>query len=137
MVATMRLITMHSKVISYSSFSVMRAVILLLAGASLAATASAMSLRELRALEKSNKQGIHYANYYLVGVMEGVLEAHAHGLRNGGKPTICLNDRRLEPRMAKSLYDTELKRNADLYEADMPVQLVMVNALATVYHCPD
>ncbi len=137
MVATLRLFTMHSKVFSSSSFSVIRACVLLLAGASLAANASAMSLRELRALEKSNKQGIHYANYYLVGVMEGVLEAHAHGVRNGAKPTICLNDRRLEPHMAKSLYDTELKRNADLYEADMPVQLVLVNALATVYACSD
>jgi len=95
-----------------------------------------MSLRELRTLEKSDKkQGIHYVNYYLVGAMEGALEAHAHGVRNGATPTICLNGRRLEPRMAKGLYDTELKRNADVYEADMPVQLVMVNALATVYPC--
>jgi len=94
-----------------------------------------MSLRELRTLEKTNKQGIHYVNYYLVGVMEGALEAHAHGVRNGATPTICLNGRRLEPRMAKGLYDTELKRNADIYEADMPVQLVMVNALTTVYPC--
>lgn len=127
---------MHPKLLP-SSFRVIRAAVLVLAGASLAATASAMSLRELRALEKSNKQGIHYANYYLVGVMEGALEAHAHGVRNGAKPTICLNGRRLEPHMAKSLYDTERKRSADLYEADMPVQLVMVNALATVYGCPD
>jgi hypothetical protein len=37
--------------------------------------------------------------------------------------------------MAKNLYITELKRNADLYEADMPVQLVVVNALGTVYPC--
>ena len=58
-------------------------------------------------------------------------------MRNGAKPTICLNGRRLEPRMAKSLYDTERKRSEDLYEADMPVQLVMVNALATVYACSD
>ena len=94
-------------------------------------------MRELRALEKSSKQGIHYANYYLVGVMEGALEAHAHGVRNGAKPTICLNGRRLEPHMAKSLYDAEIKRNADTYEADMPVQLVMLNALTTVYACSD
>jgi hypothetical protein len=128
---------MHSKVFSSSSFSVIRACVLLLAGASLAATASAMSLRELRTLEKSGKQGIHYANYYLVGVMEGVLEAHAHGVRNGARPTICLNGRRLEPRMAKSLFDTELKRSEGLYEVDMPAQLVMVNALSTVYACSD
>jgi len=136
MVATLRLFTMHSKFFSSSSF-IIRAAVLVLAGASLAATASAMSLRELRALEKSSKQGIHYANYYLVGVMEGALEAHAHGARNGAKPTICLNGRRLEPHMAKSLYDSELKRSEGLYEADMPVQLVMVNALATVYACPE
>ena len=126
---------MHSK-ISLSSPFIVRAA-MLLASASLAATASAMSLRELRALEKLNKQGIHYANYYLVGVMEGVLEAHAHGVRNGATPTICLNGRRLEPHMAKSLFDTERKRSQELYEADMPAQLVMANALATVYACAD
>jgi len=136
MAATLRLFTMHSKFFT-SSTSFIRAVVLVLAGASLAATASAMSLRELRALEKSSKQGIHYANYYLVGVMEGALEAHAQDVRSGAKPTICLNGRRLEPHMAKSLYDTELKRSEGMYEADMPVQLVMVNALATVYACPD
>jgi hypothetical protein len=138
MLAILRLVTMRSKLFSsFSSFHIIRAAVLVLAGASLVATASAMSLRELRALEKSNKQGIHYAKYYLVGVMEGALEAHAHGVRNGAKPSICLNSRRLEPHMAKSLYDTERKRNEDLYEADMPVQLVMANALATVYACLD
>ena len=127
---------MHFKFFSSSSF-VIRAAALVLAVASLADTASAMSLRELRALEKSGKQGIPYANYYLVGVMEGLLEAHAHGVRNGAKPIICLNGRRLEPHMAKSLFDTELKRSDGTYEADMPVQLVLVNALATVYACAD
>ena len=112
-----------------------RAALLMLVGASLAATASAMSLRELRALEKSDKQGTQYGNYYLVGVMEGALEAHAHGVRNGATPTICLNGRRLEPRMARSLFDTEVKRSDGLYEADMPVQLVMISALVTVYPC--
>jgi len=136
MVATLRLFTMHSKFFS-SSVLAIRAAVLVLAGASLTITASAMSLRELRALEKSSKQGIHYSNYYLVGVMEGALEAHAHGVRNGAKPTICLNGRRLEPHMAKSLYDTERKRSEGLYEADMPVQLVMANALATVYACSE
>lgn len=136
MAATLRLFTMHSKFFFSSPF-IVRAVVLVLAGASLATTASAMSLRELRALEKSDKQGMHYANYYLVGVMEGALEAHAHGVRNGAKPSICLDGRRLQPHMAKSLYDTELKRSEGLYEADMPVQLVMTNALATVYACSD
>jgi hypothetical protein len=37
--------------------------------------------------------------------------------------------------MAEGLYQTELKRNSDLYEADMPVPLVMGNALVTVYPC--
>ena len=134
MVANLRLFTMPSKIFTSTHA---RIVVLTMAGASLMATASAMSLRELRALEKTSKQGPHYANYYLVGVMEGALEAHAHGVRNGAKPSICLNGRRLEPHMAKSLYDTERKRNEDLYEADMPVLLVMVNALATVYACSD
>jgi len=94
-----------------------------------------MSLRELRSLAKSGKQGADYVNYYLVGVMEGVLEGQAQAVRQGATPTICLNGRRLEPFMAKSIYDTELKRNAEVYEADMQVQLVMANALATVYPC--
>lgn len=119
----------------YLSTRTARAALLVLTSLSVASAVSAMSLRELRALGKSGKQGIFYANYYLVGVMEGALEAQAQAVRNGATPTICLNDRRLEPRMAKGLYDTELKRNADVYEADMPVQLVMVNALTTVYPC--
>jgi hypothetical protein len=97
--------------------------------------AAAMSLRELRALEKTDKQGENYANYYLVGVMEGVLEAHAQAVRRGAQAAICLNSRRLQPRMAREIFDAELKRNADVYEADMSVQLVMANALATVYPC--
>jgi hypothetical protein len=97
---------------------------------------SAMTIRELRALEKSEKkQGENYVRYFLVGAMEGVLESHAQGVRNGAKPTICLNSRRLEPRMAQALYDTELQRNEGVYEADMPVPLVMFNALGTVYPC--
>jgi hypothetical protein len=95
-----------------------------------------MSIRELRTLEKSDKkQGELYVRYYLVGAMEGALEAHAHGVRNGAKPAICVNGRRLEPRMAKDLFDTELKRNDGVYEADMPAQLVMVNALVAAYGC--
>lgn len=100
-----------------------------------ASAAHAMTIREMRALEKTEKQGSTYTDYYLVGVMEGALEAHTHAVRAGATASICLNDRRLEPSMAKNLYTTELKRNADLYEADMPVQLVVVNALGTVYPC--
>ena len=115
---------------------VLRAAALSVFAALIPTAASAMSIRELRALEVSEKkQGEAYVNYYLVGVMEGALEAHAQGVRNGAKPQICLNGRKLEPRMAKGLYDTELQRNAGVYEADMPVQLVMVNALGTVYLC--
>ncbi|MDH4449101.1 MAG: hypothetical protein QE265_00735 [Rhodoferax sp.] len=98
-------------------------------------TVHAMTIREMRALDKTEKQGTTYTDYYLVGVMEGALEAHAQAVRAGASASICLNGRRLEPSMAKNLYTTELKRNADLYEADMPVQLVMVNALGTVYPC--
>ena len=94
-----------------------------------------MSLRELRALEKTEKQGRTYTDYYLVGVMEGLIEAEHHAVRNGAAPTLCLNDRRLEPRMARGLFDGELRRNKDLYEADMPVQLVMRGALESAYPC--
>jgi hypothetical protein len=37
--------------------------------------------------------------------------------------------------MAEGLYQTELARNRDLYEVDMPVSLVVGNALSTVYPC--
>lgn len=104
-------------------------------GAALAWPAAAMSIREMRTLEKLEELGTTYSDYYLIGVMEGALEGHNQAVRKGAKPSICLDGRRLEPSMAKSLYDTEIKRNADLYEADMPVQLVMVNALSTVYPC--
>ena len=98
--------------------------------------AQAMSIRELRAVEKSDKQqGGNYKRYYLVGVMEGVLAAQEQGVRAGAMPTICLNGRRLLPSMAEELFQTEMRRNSDFYEADMPVALVMGNALATVYAC--
>jgi hypothetical protein len=101
-----------------------------------AKTADAMSIRELRALEKADvKQGANYKRYYLVGAMEATLAAHDAGVRAGAAPSICLNGRRLEPAMAEGLYQTELGRNSDLYEADMPVQLVLGNALSTVYPC--
>ena len=102
----------------------------------LAGSACAMSLRELRGLEQSDKKhGANYVQYYLVGAMEGALEANAQQVRQGAKALFCLNGRRLEPRMAKPLFEAELTRNAGLYEADMPVQLVLVNALATSYTC--
>jgi hypothetical protein len=37
--------------------------------------------------------------------------------------------------MARSLYQSELTRNADSYEADMPVQLVLSAALRNSYRC--
>ena len=94
-----------------------------------------MSIRELRGLEKLGKQGTVHAQYYLVGVMEGVLEANDSAVRQGGQARVCINERRLEPSMAESLYRAELRRNADIYEADMPVQLVMYNALVSAYTC--
>lgn len=89
----------------------------------------------MRAVEKLEKQGSTYTDYYLVGVMEGVLAAHNQAVRNGAAPTICPNGRRLLPRMAKGLFTAELNRHADLYEADMPVELVMLNALGAAYTC--
>jgi len=95
-----------------------------------------MSIRELRALQKSDaKQGANYVRYYLVGAMEGALEAHDQAVRAGAAASICLNGRRLMPDMAEGLYQTELRRNKDVYEADMPVPLVLTNALSTVYPC--
>lgn len=112
-----------------------RTAAVVLAAVLLTSQASAMSLREWQALEKTDQQGEFYANYYLVGVMEGALEAHQQDVRNGAKAVICLKSRRLEPNMARNLYDTERQRNAGLYEADMPVALVMTNALANFYPC--
>lgn len=97
--------------------------------------AQAMTIREFRTLEAKDKNGQAYGSYYLVGVMEGLSDASETSLRNGQKPPFCIESRKLEPSMARSLYKTELKRNADLYEADMPVQLVMSNALASSYRC--
>ena len=39
--------------------------------------------------------------------------------------------------MATSLFHAELRRNEGVYEADMPVELVMTNALASSYRCAD
>ena len=113
-----------------------RSGILIAMLALVAMQASAMSIRELRGLEASDKEhGAFYVQYYLIGSMEGIFEANAHTGRSGGKPTVCLNGRRIEPRMAKSIYDGELRRNPGLYEADMPVELVMRNGLTAAYGC--
>lgn len=111
-----------------------RAAFLLLALAA-AAGAQAMSIRELRTLEATEKDGKAYASYYLVGVLEGLREGVESSQRDGRKPAFCVERRRLEPAMARSLYQTELTRNADSYEADMPVQLVMSGALKNSYRC--
>lgn len=131
----MRTSTHLQKFLSSPLLPWLRTLCVLTVGAALVLPATAMTIREMRTLEKTEKRGSIYTNYYLVGVMEGALQAHNQAVRSGAKPTICLNSRRLEPRMAKGLFTTELKRNADLYEADMPVELVMLNALATVYPC--
>ena len=99
------------------------------------ASAQAMSIRELRTLEANEKEGKLLANYYLVGVMEGLREASDAVLRERQKAPFCIEGRKIEPTMARSLYQTELARNADSYEADMPVQLVMLSALRTSYRC--
>jgi hypothetical protein len=99
------------------------------------AGAHAMSIRELRMLEANEKEGKTYASYYLVGVLEGLREGVEASQRNGQKPVFCIEGRRLEPSMARSLYQTELTRNADSYEADMPVQLVMSGALKNSFRC--
>ena len=100
-----------------------------------AAGAQAMSIRELRMLEANEKDGKAYASYYLVGVLEGLREGVEASQRNGQKPVFCIEGRRLEPSMARSLYQAELTRNADTYEADMPVQLVMSGALKNSFRC--
>ncbi len=100
-----------------------------------APVAQAMSIRELRTLEATEKDGDTYATYYLVGVLEGLREAADSARREGRPAPFCVEERRLEPAMARSLYQGELRRNADLYEADMPVQLVLAAALRNSFRC--
>jgi len=97
----------------------------------------AMSLRELKTLEKQEKQSSNYVLYYLVGVMEGLMEAEKERVANGANPRICPANKRMTPSMALSLFEAERKRNRELYEADMPVALVMRNALQNTYPCPE
>ncbi|WP_254789607.1 hypothetical protein [Variovorax sp. OV329] len=108
------------------------AALLLLAAAG---AAQAMSIREMRTLEANEKDGKIYASYYLVGVMEGLKESSDTALRNGQKPPFCIEGRRFEPAMARSLYQSELSRNASSYEADMPVQMVVKAALESSFRC--
>lgn len=109
--------------------------LLVLALQLLPAPAQAMSIRELRTLEAQEAEGRNRASYYLVGVLEGLREAADAAQRAGAKPAFCVNGRRLEPAMARPLYEGELRRNADLYEADMPVPLVLAAALQAAYRC--
>lgn len=97
----------------------------------------AMSLRQLSALEKQDKQGASYVRYYLVGVMEGLIDAEKARAASGATATICPDGKRMEPTMAHSLFEAERKRNRDMYEADMPVALVMRNALQNAYPCAE
>jgi hypothetical protein len=97
----------------------------------------AMSLRQLSALEKQDKQGASYVRYYLVGVMEGLMDGEKARATSGATATICPDGKRMEPAMAHSLFEAERKRNRDMYEADMPVALVMRNALQNAYPCAE
>ena len=111
---------------------------LMVLGLTLIATSSgAMSLRQLSALEKQDKQGPNYVRYYLVGVIEGLIDAEKVRAAEGANPRICPADKRMEPAMAQSLFEAERKRNRDMYEADMPVTLVMRNALQNAYPCDE
>ena len=124
----------HTKLLAGSSgTTLMLALALLLANAQ----AQAMSLRQLSALEKQDKQGASYVRYYLVGVMEGLIDAEKVRAAEGANPRICPADKRMEPAMAQSLFEAERKRNRDMYEADMPVTLVMRNALQNAYPCDE
>ena len=82
-----------------------------------------MSLRQLRALDKSESHDENYVRHHPVVAMKGA------------KPALCLNGRRLESRMAQDLFKTELNRNEGVNQADMPVAMVLTNALATVRRC--
>ena len=101
------------------------------------ANGQAMSLRQLNALEKQDRQGPNYVRYYLVGVMEGLIGAEQVRVAEGANPRICPADRHMEPAMAQSLFEAERKRTRDMYAADMPVTLVMRNALQNAYPCDE
>lgn len=124
----------HTKLLAGSSgTTLMLALALLLASAQ----AQAMSLRQLSALEKQDKQGVSFVRYYLVGVMEGLLEGEKTRRASGAPANICPEGKRMEPAMAQSLFEAERRRNRDMYESDMPVALVMHTALQNAYPCPE
>jgi hypothetical protein len=99
--------------------------------------AQSMSLRQIQALQRQDKQSASYVRYYLVGVMEGLVDAEKERSATGASTRICQADKRMEPAMALALFEAERKRNRDIYEADMPVALVMRNALQNAYPCPE
>jgi len=114
----------------------MKPLALLLAACALHGAAQAMSLREMRTIEQLDARGETYVQYYLIGVMEGALEADRMARRQGRKPLYCPPNPPA-PAMAASLFHAELRRNEGVYEADMPVELVMTQALASAYRCTD
>ena len=76
----------HTKLLAGSSgTTLMLALALLLANAQ----AQAMSLRQLNALEKQDKQGASYVRYYLVGVMEGLMDGERARSASGAPANIC------------------------------------------------
>lgn len=114
----------------------MRNALLAFAAATLcAATAQAMSLRELATIHKRNNLGPALAEFYVIGVAEGLLEANDAAKRNGRKPFFCLPQDNWNPTKANALFNAEASRNADVYEADMPVALVVQQALVNTYPC--
>lgn len=128
--------TLRRPSVAYRLRPMLRATGLVVVLLAAAASAWPLSIREMRALEKSDpKHGATYLQYYLIGAVEGAIEAHSQATRAGAKPQFCLNGRAPEPRRAKALVDAELRRNPGVYEADMPVELVVMNALVNSYPC--
>ncbi|MGQ0708505.1 MAG: hypothetical protein ACT4NV_02025 [Rhodoferax sp.] len=100
-----------------------------------ASQAMAMSLREMRALEKNEVQGNLYTTYYLVGATEALVEAQADALRQGKPRRFCPPEQGVPPTEVRSLFETELGRDGGLYEADMAAQWVLLSALALRFPC--
>jgi hypothetical protein len=98
-------------------------------------SAQAMSLRELATIHMRNTMGPALAEFYVIGVAEGLIEANEAGKRTGQAPLFCLAQDRWTPKQANTLFNAEASRNADVYEADMPVGLVMQQALINTYPC--
>lgn len=113
----------------------MKKAVLALVAAVAITSAHAMSIRELRTLGAASNEGETYVLYYLVGVLEGLREAGAIAARAGQPKPFCVDERKFVPAMAAVLYQDELRRGADAYEADMPVQLVLAAALRRAHAC--